>query len=163
MTHYKLLIILSACLFLFAACSGPTFTEPTRPSINDSTTIPENYSTPIQVGGQNIFVEIVNTDATRAQGLSDRKELKNGQGMLFDFTNTSLTRPSFWMKDMHFDIDIIWINNGTIIGITPNVPAPSTPNNLPSYPPPSDVTHVLEVPSGWSERTNTKVGDLVKI
>lgn len=163
MKHTKLVLILFASLFIFAGCNGPTFTQPTRPSVKDSMTVEENYSHPLQVGKQTILVEVADSEAAREQGLSDRAKLDDGKGMLFDFTNTNLTKPSFWMKDMHFDLDLVWINNGRIIGITPNVPAPTNNNNLPTYPPPSDITHVLEVPSGWCERVGVKIGDIVKI
>lgn len=162
MTHSKIIITSIAITLLFAGCSGPTFTQPTRPSVKDSVTITENYSQPLHIGQHTIFVEVVNTNAAREQGLSDREKLDDGKGMLFDFTNTNITKPSFWMKDMHFGLDLVWINNGKIIGITPNVPAPID-NNLPTYPPPGDITHVLEVPSGWCERAGVKVGDIVKI
>lgn len=163
MTHSKLLIALFASLLLFAGCGGPTFTQPTRPDVKNSLTVAENYSRPLQVGSQTILVEVADTDASRSQGLSGRAELIGGRGMLFDFTNTNITRPGFWMKDMNFDLDLVWINNGKVIGITPNVPAPTDSASLPTYSPPADITQVLEVPSGWCERVNVKIGDEVKI
>ncbi len=163
MNTKNIIVMLASLSLLFAGCTGPTFTEPTRPSFNDSSSQQAPYTTPIQINDQTIFVEIVDTDSSRAQGLSGRELLKDGQGMLFDFTNTSLTQPSFWMKDMKIDIDIIWINNNTVIGITPNVPRPTDSENLPTYPPPSNITHVLEVPSGYAERAKINVGDQVKL
>ena len=162
MHRIRFAIIFFVPLFLFAGCSGPTFTQPTRPSVKDSQAIAEDYSHPMQVGKAAILVEVANTDATRTQGLSDRENLKDGQGMLFDFSNTQTPRPSFWMKDMNFDIDIIWIANGKIVGITPNVPAPQDSNKLPTYAPPTDISHVLEVPSSYSERAGIKIGDTVR-
>lgn len=163
MNAKKFIIAISSVGLLFAGCNGPTFTEPTRPSFNESGSAQSPYTRAVTVGAQTIYVEIVNTDSSRAQGLSGRENLEDGQGMLFDFTNTEITKPSFWMKDMKIDLDIIWINNNTVIGITPNVPRPIDPDNLPTYPPPSNITHVLEVPSGYAERAKIKVGDPVKI
>lgn len=120
-----------------------------------------NYDHTISVDGKNLLVEIVNTDDSRSKGLSGRSSLTEEQGMLFDFTNSEFRRPGFWMKDMKFDIDIIWINNNEIVGITDNVPATYNNVNLPSYYPPSDITHVLEVNSDWAERNNVNVGDKV--
>ncbi|HMR54982.1 MAG TPA: DUF192 domain-containing protein [Candidatus Doudnabacteria bacterium] len=163
MKKIHIYILLFAPLFVFAGCNGPTFAEPQRPNVQSESIIATEYNTPITVANQNLFVEIVATDETRAQGLSGREPLTEKQGMLFDFTNTTIKRPSFWMKDMKFDIDIIWIADNKIIGITPNVPAPTPNETLPSYPPPSDITHVLEVIAGWSERNKVKVGDIVKL
>lgn len=163
MRKLNLLIILLAPLFLFVACDGPTYTEPRRPEVKDSITPTENYSQPMQVGSAQLLVEVVNSEPAREQGLSGRTHLADGHGMLFDFTNTAWRRPGFWMKEMNFDIDIIWINNNHVIGITPRIPAPKNPgDNLPTYSPPGDITHVLEVPSGWAERQNIKIGDIVK-
>jgi uncharacterized membrane protein (UPF0127 family) len=52
---------------------------------------------------------------------------------------------------MQFDLDLVWIRDERIVGITPNVPAPaaSVPESqLPSYPSPGRIDAVLEVPAG---------------
>lgn len=157
------IVIFAFLSLLFAGCNGPTFTQPTRPSLNKSSANNQLYNKPITINDKTIYVQVVDSDPERELGLSGRESLEDGQGMLFDFTNTSFSRPSFWMKDMKFSIDIVWIKNQTIVGITPNIPAPTNPNNLPTYPPPSDITHVLELPSGYTERARIKTGDTVKI
>ncbi len=166
-----LLLICVSIVFLSAGCYKQDH-ELLRPSMENNqstvdTILTQNYNTPITVGDKKLLVEIVDTDESRKLGLSNRTTLSEGDGMLFDFTNTDTSLPSFWMKDMNFDIDIIWINKNKIIGITPNVPAPNNKNIsetlLPSYPPPSAITHVLEVPSGWTKKNNIKIGNDVKI
>lgn len=122
----------------------------------------ENYDTPLLVGKKKIFVFIAKTPEEKRQGLSGREKLKDGQGMLFDFTGDDEARPVFWMKDMKFDLNLIWIREGKIIGITPNVPHPNSPSDkLPVYSPPSEIDMVLEVNAGWSEKYNVKIGDHV--
>ena len=101
------------------------------------------------------------------QGLSGRPELTDEQGMLFDFDSKETT-PSFWMKDMKFNLDFVWINNNKIVGITPDVLAPIENSklkieNLPTYFPPSPVTWVLEINSGWAKKNHLQVGDDVKL
>ncbi len=81
--------------------------------------------------------------------------------MLFDFTNTNVSRPSFWMKDMKFDIDIIWIYNDRIVDLTEDVPTTYNNVNLPSYSPRTDITHVLEVPAGWITRHGIGIGEKI--
>ncbi len=166
------LLILSSCIVLLSAGCYKQDHELLRPSMENNqstvdTILAESYNTPITAGDNKLSVEVVDTDESRKLGLSNRATLLEGNGMLFDFTNTTTTLPSFWMKDMNFDIDIIWINQNKIIGITSDVPAPKNKNIsetlLPSYPPPSTITHVLEVPSGWSKKNNLKVGDEIKI
>lgn len=115
----------------------------------------------IIVGSKKIKVEIVKTTAGRAQGLSGRESLCSDCGMLLDFSQ--LDYHGIWMKEMKFDLDLLWIADGKIIGITGNVPYPSPGQiNLPVYQPPFSVNAVLEVSSGWASRNGIKVGDMVK-
>jgi uncharacterized membrane protein (UPF0127 family) len=157
----NLLILLSGLMMLCAGCSQQNTynqksnTSPAPPSYD--------YSNKLQVGNQTLFVEIVKTPAQMRQGLSDRLSMEDSQGMLFDFGRTP-NGTSFWMKDMKFDLDFIWITDGKIIGITSNVGRPNSPNDpLPTYNSPMPVTWVLEVNAGWAERNKIKTGDLVRL
>jgi uncharacterized membrane protein (UPF0127 family) len=103
--------------------------------------------------------------------------------MLFDFGKVA-SSPGFWMPDMKFNLDFIWIEqnpstgSGQIVGITPNVPAPignwklsreagsgsaGKIENLPIYYPPSPVNWVVEVNSGWCQKYKIKTGDEVRL
>jgi uncharacterized protein len=158
----KVSLVILTLSFLSAACSRATTNSPMANPSNNSQT-PTTYDTPLQVGTQTIMVEVRDNDDERRLGLSGRPPLKDDQGMLFDFRDSKITTPGFWMKDMKFDIDIIWIKNGRIIGITKNAQRPlSNQDNLPRYYPPSEIDMVLEVLAGWSNRHNIKVGDQVK-
>lgn len=109
-----------------------------------------------------LTVEIADNDQTKKLGLSHRVSLEDGRGMLFDFSDSAIKRPGFWMKNMNFSIDIIWINEDRIVDIDANVPFETDPNQkLPTYSPSEDITHVLEVPAGWSEQNEVKVLDQV--
>ncbi len=118
----------------------------------------------ITVANQELEVELAASDKDKAQGLSGRTNLEEGSGMLFDFSSDSDSKkPGFWMKDMFISIDIIWINNEKIIGIEENIPLPPEDSDLPVYYPPSEITHVLEVPAGWSKKNNIVVGEVVTL
>ena len=111
-----------------------------------------------------IPVELADTDQKRSEGLSDRTELKQDSGMLFVFNSNGKT--PFWMKDMKFSIDIIWINEAkTIVGIDKDAqPQPGTADqDLKRYYPPEEVKYVLEVNAGFSDKNNLKVGDSVDL
>lgn len=117
----------------------------------------------LQIGNNSLKVELADTETKRNLGLSGRGFLEDNHGMLFvDFMPPTLT-PAFWMKDMNFDIDIIWIKDNQIIGITENVPKPVEKNNLPLYYPPSAIDSVLEVNAGWSKTHQLKNGDKVEL
>ena len=112
----------------------------------------------IQIMGQNIRVNLATTDAAREQGLSGRENLKEDEGMLFVFDYPD--KYSFWMKDMNFPIDMIWIGeNKEIIYIKKNARPESFPE---SYGPTADSKYVLEIVSGLSSKNNFKEGDKVK-
>ena len=77
--------------------------------------------------------------------------------MLFIFN--SADNYGFWMKDMIFPIDIIWIGeNKKIVYIEKNVLPESYPKN---FSPNVKAMYVLEVLSGFSEKHNIKIGDEV--
>src|SRR3989304_6446445 len=62
----------------------------------------------VVIAGTTINVEIAQTEAEREQGLSGHKPLADDEGMLFIFDKPGYH--GFWMKDMLFSIDIIWIS-----------------------------------------------------
>ena len=114
----------------------------------------------IKVAGQVLTVELAQTPLAWAKGLSGRDSLTEDRGMLFIFPNVD--RHSFWMKKMKFPIDIIWINDGKIVDIAPNV-QPSLDNPPSSYLPRLPVKFVLEVAAGFSEKNGLKIGDEIKM
>lgn len=97
----------------------------------------------ISAQGMTVKVSVADTEREWQQGLSGTKRLPEGVGKLFVFDTPALY--GFWMKDMRYPIDIVWIDDvWQVVGITRDV-APET------YPaifyPPKPVTYVLEVPS----------------
>ena len=69
--------------------------------------------------GEEIPVEVADTLKKRSLGLGERTSLKKGWGMLFVFEKREPHR--FWMKDMQFPLDIIWLDNHRIVHIIHNV------------------------------------------
>jgi len=115
---------------------------------------------PLTIDGNTIYVSVAATEASREQGLSGRESLAPDQGMLFIFP-TEGAYP-FWMKDMRFAIDMIWIaNNGTIIYIQGDVVPATYPNTF--QPKSALARYVLELPAGYAIAHNIKVGDKVDI
>lgn len=108
-----------------------------------------------------VAVDVVDTPFLRARGLSGRPGLAPEEGMLFLFETARIQ--SFWMKDMRFPIDILWIRDGRIVGISPNVPAPRTSSELPLYPSPVPCDVVLEVRAGAVHRWGLLLGDAVRV
>ena len=113
----------------------------------------------LEIGNADIFVEIARDPAAVQKGLSGRASLAPERGMLFIFPKPDYYR--FWMPDMHFPIDIIWIADGKVAGITKNVSPEFDPSNPHFYLPPVAVRYVLEVNAGFSEMHGIAAGDPV--
>jgi len=108
-----------------------------------------------------VTAEIADSDATRTKGLMFRESLADTEGMLFIFPQPG--RYSFWMMNMRFPLDIIWIDETRrIVDIKTGV-KPCTSGSCESILPRSDALYVLEVPEGFTRRYQTAVGDTVSI
>lgn len=106
-------------------------------------------------------VEIADTMLKRAKGLSGRAKLEENKGMLFLFTKPG--KYTFWMAEMNFPIDIIWINENTIVDISKNVQPPKN-NELPAIVSPlMAADKVLEISAGSAEKFNIKINDEIKM
>jgi len=117
----------------------------------------------LTINKTNIQVEIADSVAEREKGLSGRSSLKEGAGMLFVFPQKEVVA-TFWMKDMLIPIDIVWIAQGKIIQIDKNIQPPKvgTPDDkLERFTVKAPADYVLEVPAGYSDKSEFKVGDSV--
>ncbi len=111
----------------------------------------------ITIGGKKLNIDIADEPHEQARGLSGRKSMTENEGMLFVFPQPLV--PAFWMKEMNFSLDLIWIDaSGKIIGIEKNVSPDTYPK---TFSPPSPIKYVLEVNAGWSDRNDIRIGDLV--
>lgn len=118
-----------------------------------------NYAT---IAGVEFKAEIANTDKAKEIGLSKYSSIENDFALVFPFEKKG--KHSFWMKDMKFPIDIIFIRDGKIIKIYENVPFPKSQNeNLTIYRPNEDSNMVIEIKAGISKKNNFRNGDIVKI
>ena len=136
--------------------------KPAVPSWRDSHPWSTELAT-VKVGTDELQAEIADTSPLQARGLGYRNGLEPGTAMLFVFKEASVR--TFWMKGMRFCLDIVWIENGMIVGAAESVcPMPGAPDaDLPRYSSPADVQYVLEVPAGWLEMHAYGAGTPVEI
>ena len=111
----------------------------------------------VHVGEATFRVDIADTREKRGLGLSGRPQLADGEGMLFVFPSSG--KYPFWMKDMNFPLDIIWIDeHHTIVYIAPFL----TPESYPTaYAPEGNAQYVLEVSAGTAAAKGMVVGEAV--
>ena len=106
-------------------------------------------STTLQTPNGNINLEIVDTPELRQLGLSGRSSISDADGMLFVFENSS-TNNCFWMKDMLFSIDMVWLDeNKSVINVTPDIAPDSYPE---SFCPTGPARYGLELSQGNANR-----------
>jgi uncharacterized protein len=111
----------------------------------------------VSASGVHAFnVELATTEPERERGLMFRKELPQGQGMLFDFFNDQPV--SFWMHNTYISLDLIFIrSDGRIMNIAESA-KPMSDDLIPSAAP---VRAVLEVIAGTARALGIKPGDKV--
>jgi len=120
----------------------------------------DNYQSFSRIRIDDVYldVELAKSPAQKILGLSGRESLQENQGMLFIFDKEGIY--TFWMKDMKFSIDIIWIGEGMeVVDITRNISPDSFPQQFKSKLPSK---YVLEVNAGWAESRDVEIGDIIK-
>lgn len=123
--------------------------------------IPEAQLFEMKVGSTVIPVEIEDDMEEIKRGLSGRESLDADKGMLFVFDHSA--RYQFWMPDMHFNIDIIWINDGKVVDVTKSASKEFDRKNPILYKPSSPAQFVLEVNEGFADAHNIKKGSIVTL
>ncbi|MBR9679925.1 MAG: DUF192 domain-containing protein [Candidatus Altiarchaeota archaeon] len=120
--------------------------------------IAEYETTKLKLGSDEFELEIADTRDKQIKGLMNRDELGDWKGMLFVFEPA--TRPAFWMRNVRFPIDIIFIDQqGIITEIWKNqepcgfVCTAQQPAELTRY--------VIEINTGASSQIS--IGDKIRI
>ncbi|PWU23048.1 hypothetical protein C5B42_04235 [Candidatus Cerribacteria bacterium 'Amazon FNV 2010 28 9'] len=118
--------------------------------------------TTITIGSLTLHVEIAKTPDAMTKGLGDRNSI-GSDGMLFILPSRQV--PYFWMKDMRFGLDFVWIDDGKVAALTPDAPAEPGVSDaqLKIYSPKTAMTQVLEINEGDIAKWGIKMGDQVNI
>jgi uncharacterized membrane protein (UPF0127 family) len=118
---------------------------------NVSTGYGEYEQVNVTVNGQLLSAVISATPEQRTRGLSVKNSLAQDEAMLFVFDNEA--RHRFWMKDMKFPIDIIWISSEkTVVDIEHELQPCNLGVLCSTYEPDDDSLYVLETVSGFAQK-----------
>lgn len=152
------LIIIFVVLGIFALVAGNYLEARTDRQVAVASPIPKAV---VKINDLKIPVEIADDQTERDLGLSAHNELPADEGMLFTFGGAK-TPTAFWMKDMQFSVDMIWIADGKVVQIHKNaMPEPGISEaNLKTYIPNEPVHFVLEVNAGFADKNNIAPGDI---
>lgn len=159
---YNLLLIVIVLVALFIGFwkSEQTVDE-VRPETVVSTLMDEFRGYEIRriiISGNEYNVFIADTPELRSRGLSGKTDLPTGFGMEFVFETPGSY--GFWMKDMRFPLDIIWVRDGVVVDMWEHA-QPPTSAHIPSYSPKSDADRVYEFRAGFVKEQGLTIGDRV--
>jgi uncharacterized membrane protein (UPF0127 family) len=116
----------------------------------------------VTIDRYNISAFVADTDEKRSKGLSGVENMSENQGMLFVFNYPS--KQGFWMKEMKFPLDIIWLDlNNSVIHIEKKLQPCTSVLFCTVYSPSKDAKYVLETISGFTDLHSVNVGAKIKI
>lgn len=143
--------VLLAMAFALAAsaCGG----SPRAPGAQPVGPQPRLDTAVLRSGEVSIEVELALSDTEKQAGLMFRKELADGQGMLFAYDEDR--RMSFWMKNTLIPLSIAFVSSdGTIREIRDMEARSLAPVESARF-----VRYAIEAPLGWFGRVGLKEGD----
>lgn len=111
----------------------------------------------VTVEGFVLNADVPVSNELMAKGLAVKNQLEENEAMLFVFDDPA--EHSFWMKDMKFPIDIIWLDSdGKVVHIEKNLQPCLSVLICTSYSPDIDSQYVLETVSNFTQRHNISGG-----
>ena len=110
------------------------------------------------LGDRAIGLEVAKTPQEQATGLMFRTELPDDRGMFFPIEPARNVR--FWMKNVLIELDMVFLREGVVQAIIPNVP-PCLSETCPNYGPDVPVDGVIELRGGRAAQLGLKVGDRI--
>lgn len=112
-----------------------------------------------KIEGETFKLLVAKSEEDKQVGLSKYHRLPKNTGMIFLFDKPGFY--SFWMKNMNFPIDILYINGDKIVTIYKNQ-KPAESGNPPVLNPKEESDKVLEINAGLSDKYKIEEGDKVE-
>jgi uncharacterized protein len=121
-----------------------------------SAKIPAGRNATACFGSTCLASEVMSTPEQRELGLMYRDSIECDRAMIFVFEKEG--NYSFWMKNMKFPIDIIWVGaDKKVVHVEKEVPACDTAD-CPVYSPGASAATVIETCPGFSDSNNISLG-----
>jgi uncharacterized membrane protein (UPF0127 family) len=120
-----------------------------------------NSSLDLKINDTLLDIEISADALSRVKGLSGREDLCENCGMVFLFGKQA--KHFFWMKDMNFPLDIVYIQNDKIVEIFKDVQVLDNMNEITEIFPNQNADKVLELNAGWCETHNVQLGNKIEL
>lgn len=116
-------------------------------------------TTTLVSGDKKFQLEIVSTAESQQKGLGGRSNMADDHGMIFVFDPPATQ--CFWMKDMQFALDIIWLNaEKKVTKVAQNISPESYPEKFCS----DDATkYVIELNAGQAAKAGIVPGKVLSL
>ena len=154
---------LTACTSLAPSATSPESQNPSQ-SESKTTATPVGQILPItattQLAGKTFQLEVAQTPEQQQMGLMYRPALSDDRGMLFPMGTPKPVM--FWMRNVPVALDMIFVNQGSVVAIAANVP-PCATASCPTYGPKVNVDQVIELRAGRAAELGIKSGDPIVI
>lgn len=112
----------------------------------------------VRIGDKTYTLEVAITDGEHEKGLSGRPRLADNRGMLFVFQQEK--QECFWMKDMRFNLDIIWLDaKHRVVHTEHDVSPKSYPR---TYCPSKPAAYVIELSAGEAVKADIKRSQIIQ-
>jgi len=119
------------------------------------------YGQVILPGGRALDVEVAESPLRRQRGYMFREQVGPEDGMIFLFEEAAFH--SFWMKNVRFSLDILWMGgDGTVVDLSLQTP-PCAEDPCPSYMPMARALYVLELAGGRAEKLGIRPGQTLQV
>ncbi|HJP96629.1 MAG TPA: DUF192 domain-containing protein [Candidatus Saccharimonadales bacterium] len=107
------------------------------------------------IGSHAFVTEVASTPAAQQQGLSERTSFSSRQAMLFSYNRPQ--QLCFWMKDMYFSLDILWMDaSHRVISMQQNVSPKTYPQQFCAQ-----AQYVLEIRAGQAKASGAHIGQQI--
>lgn len=147
-------VVIAACLLLFFIIGIVLFVTRSKTFACEGG---ETYrqETIVKTGVKNFKAEVLTTPEEREKGLSGRACLPRDGAVVFEHEKDDIH--GYWMKDMKFPLDIIWLDKDKkVITIAEALSAETYPK---IFTPTSQARYVIEVNARHAEEFGIDVGD----
>lgn len=158
----NLVLILAIMLTVISGmCLSQENVKPPSQATTTTTMEPVPENAVIFKDGTVIPIELARTDAQQMRGLMYREGISENEGMLFIFDKDDYY--DFWMKNMNFPIDMVWMDSDfKVVHIEKDAP-PCTTRPCPLYGPEKPTRYVLEIKANLSDKRGIEVGDMLDV
>jgi uncharacterized membrane protein (UPF0127 family) len=163
--EFKTLIVLLSMVLIavsgFKLMCGDAIgqTERTKSEELNATSLPHKVK--ITISNVILQADVALSSEEQTKGLSIKDSLKSNEGMIFPYESPRTL--SFWMKDMKFPIDILWLDaDKKVVHIEEGLQPCSPLLPCPSYTPDVQAQYVLETVAGFSSANEITMGTPVE-